>query len=268
MLSVSFYIDWQFEEEFIGNLAKCISVNKAKSADSVIIHSMNIASYIQKRNSEVFRDSKFSSIKINLIPPSFSALDYGGGACGSYTLFLARLLKKIGFKTKIVELNVNGNPGGHIALGVETNNKLLLVDPFFNHAFLDSTGNLSDIHEVANNWEKFYSKHLPSGYKPEYNYQAGWHYTNWNKWGLLSESCYKIGSFLLGKNKMDNFSMRYYLLGSNKFYSAYSFSGFLFLVSLVVAPMFKQKKFSLYKTTPVRSINMEIAPLAIQQPNL
>lgn len=232
MLSLSFYFDWKFEEEVLNNLSKNIKLNSPHNLDSLIIHAMNTANYLECRNTEIFGSYKFQSFKVNLISPSFAALDYGGGDCGSYTLFLARLLKKMGFRTKIVGVFRNKSLVGHITLGIERDNKLLLIDPLYNHAFTDSLGHLSDIHEVAANWSTYYSKHLPTNYKSEYNYQSGWRYTNWDKYGLLSHSVYNLGSLFVGKSKMNNLSIRYYLLGLDKFYSLFAFSGFLFFIGL------------------------------------
>lgn len=232
MLSLNFYFDWQFEEEFLNNLSTTIKLNSPNNRDSLIIHAMSTAMYLESRNTKIFGDYTFNSFKVNMMSSSFAALNYGGGACGSYTLFLARLLKNMGFKTKIVGVFVNRSSIVHISLGIERGNKLLLLDPLYNHAFTNSSGNLSDIHEVASNWNSYYSKYLPANYKKEYNYQFGWRYTNWEKYGAVSHSVYFLGSLLFGKSKMNDLSIRFYFLGMDKFYSVFSFLGSLFFIGL------------------------------------
>lgn len=242
MLSISFYIDWRFEEELLDNIIYRIKAESVKNdPESLIISAMNIATYMEERNPQIFRGTQFTSLKVKLMSPSFAAFYYGGGACGAHTLFLARLLKKCGLKVKIVQLRVKGEWGGHITLVVENNNKLCLLDPTYNYAFKDSSGGLADIHEVANNWTA-YSQRVPANYPPEYNYQSGWRYTNWDKLGILSRTIKSMGIFFYGKQKMENLSVRFYLLGRIKYYSLAALLGCLFFSLVVIIPWYKKRK--------------------------
>ena len=240
MLSISFYMDWAFEEEVLQHLAAHVrAVSKTQEPEDIIITALNSSNYIQIRNTEIFKDQAFNSLKAELMSTSFSAYNYGGGDCGSYTLFLARLLMKMHYNVKIVQLKVNGTWGGHITLAVRNGDKLLLVDPLFNCPFRDSAGHLSDIHEVASNWA-FYAKSLPANYNLDYNYQSGWRFTNWDKLGFLSRDAYKIGCFFFSKKKMDGVSLRTYFLGLSKDYFLMSLAAFITLI-LILFLSFQRK---------------------------
>jgi hypothetical protein len=245
MMAISFYMDYSFEEEILGNLADHVrSVSPNQDPETLIITALNVSNYLEARTTEIFQNKDFESLKVKLMSTSFSAYNYGGGACGSYTLFLARLLKNMGFKEKIVQLKVNGVWGGHITLGIESGRKLLLVDPLFKCSFKDSSGHLSDIHLVANNWDK-YKQQVPSNYDMAYNYQSGWRFTNWDKFGFLSRSIYKAGVFIFGKTKMDNLSVHYYYLGLSKIYFLFALLGFLILSFIIFRGFLRERKLGL-----------------------
>jgi len=95
---------------------------------------------------------------------------------------------------------------------------------------------------VAKNWYAYYSKQLLPNYDKTYDYQSGWRFTNWDKFGFLSRSIYQAGVFIYGKEKMDNFSFRYWALGFNKYYSMFSFFGFLLFSSIIIVPILKKRK--------------------------
>ena len=256
-------MDWRFEEDILDSLALRVKSASIKNdPESLIISAMNIATYIEERKTEVFGNTQFNSLKVKLMSTSFSPFNYGGGDCGGYTLFLARLLKKIGFKEKIVQLKVNEKWGGHITLAVENGNKLLLIDPLYNYAFKDSLGHFSDIHDVANNWYAYYSKQLPLKYDKTYDYQSGWRFTNWDKFGFLSRSIYHTGIFIYGKEKMDNFSFRYWISDFSKYYSILSFFGFLLFSSIIIVPVFKKNLYFFKKTSIFLNENLNILPEA------
>lgn len=242
MMSISFYMDWKLEEEILNYLADHVrSISPSKDPESIIETALTASNYLEERHSEIFHDKPFQSFKVKLMSTSFAAFNYGGGDCGSYTLFLARLLKNMGYKVKIVQLKVNGVWGGHITLGIENGNKLLLVDPLFNCSFRDSSNHLSDIHTVASNWG-YYSKNLPKEYKSEYDYQSGWRYTNWDKFGFISRGIYNTGVFIFGKSRMDNLSVHYYYLGLSKIYFISSFLGFLLFILNPIRHLLKHRK--------------------------
>ena len=232
MLSFSFFLDWSIEEEVLTMLAKKVENSTEKNDfEGKVAKTLNLSYSLIKPTTTILGSENFTSLKIQLISSSFQSFYYGTGACGTSTLFVARLFKKMGIKTKIVEQNVGGVYGAHITLGIEKDNRLILIDPLFNCLFKDSTGKLSDIHQVAGNWN-YYAKNLPPDYDTSYNYQGGWRYTNWDKLGFITRAIYKTGCFFAGKEKMDQISLRYYILGFSFYYGMFSIIGALFFIYL------------------------------------
>ena len=136
----------------------------------------------------------------------------GSGACGMYSLFTCRLLTDMGYECRVVQQQVNGVWGGHITLEVDLNRfndampaKWMLIDPLFNHVFVDSQGLELSALQVKKQWPMMVAK-LPSEYDAKYNYQQGFRYTNWDKLGVVSRAAYGFGK-LIGL-PMDTLSFR------------------------------------------------------------
>lgn len=236
-------MDWSFEEEVLNNLALHVkSKSIPNNKESVIRAALDDASYLDERNTELLGDKTFHTWKVGLMSTSFAPYYYGGGACGGYSLFLARLLKKLDYKIKTVQLKVNGRYGGHITLGVVDGKKLLLLDPLYNLYYKDSLGNLVDIHDVAKNWNNYYVHQVPTNYNHSYNYQTGWRYTNWDKLGFVSRAGYKLGVLIFGKEKVDNYSFANQFTGLSRNYFLLSFLGFILFTSYLLLELFKIQK--------------------------
>ena len=243
MFSLSIFMDWRFEEEVVNNLAihvrsKCQSSNK----QDIIRTALHDASYLDERNTELLGDKTFKTLRVNLMSESFAPYWYGGGACGGYSLFLSRLLRKMGFETKVIQLRANGVFGAHISLGIVDGNRILLIDPLYNLAYKDSVGNLVDIHEVANNWNNYYRYQVPQNYNLKYNYQEGWRFTNWDKFGSLSRGIYKIGVSIYGSEKMKNYCFASNYSSLFRTYFVVSFLGFLIFTSFLIKELFLKKQ--------------------------
>lgn len=236
-------MDYSFEEEVLANLAIHV---KSKSipgnTESVIRAALDDASYLDQRNTELLGDKTFHTWKVGLMSTSFAPYYYGGGACGGYSLFLARLLKKMGYHIKTVQVKVNGKYGGHITLGVVDGNRLLLVDPLYDLYYKDSLGHMVDIHEVAKNWS-YYVKQVPPNYNHNYDYQSGWRYTNWDKLGIISRGIYKVGVKIFGKERVDNYAFTDHFSALSRNYFILSFLGFILFTSFLVWELYKHQKF-------------------------
>jgi hypothetical protein len=97
------------------------------------------------------------------------------------------------------------------------------VDPLFKHTFHDSHNHLSSLHSVRAQWDTYYAKYMPSNYNPSYNYQQGWRHTNWDKYGVVSRSAYKILTFVMGKDRTDALSLRMWIIDAYRFQSTLAF---------------------------------------------
>lgn len=254
MLSINFYSDWKYEEEIVSNLTEEIN-DKCQSKDLVCL--VDTALYythvMQDPMRKLFSNRTFTSPKQFFTRHSFSNFYFGKGACGAYASFFCRVMAKLGYRTKFVILDTKQSKGAHIIICIEQGDKLILVDPYYGHPFKDSTGRLSEIQTVSKNWHSYYSKHLPADYLPEYDYQYGWHYTNWQKLGPLSGVMYKTLRIFMPKEKVDNLSLRYYIIKMNKVYVIVSFIGFLVCFVLGVRYMFlKDKPVAVPQSQPLK----------------
>jgi hypothetical protein len=230
MLSLTFYSEWSYEDTMLNFISAhvhrhCQSNNPAVVIDSAI----KLSDEVIDPMVNIFGNEKFQSIKSYFISPSFSVYYYGSGACGGYCIFMARLLKKMGYHVKFVEQKAYGTWGAHITLGIMSGDKVMVVDPLYKIVYKDSLGNMVDIHELSKNWA-YYKQQTPPGYK-QYNYQAGWRYTNWDKLGFISRWLHNGLALILGEQRTDNISARSYFLSATKLYMVLSLLAFL-LVSL------------------------------------
>jgi hypothetical protein len=217
-LVVIYYSEMSYEEDVLNGIADRVNVACiGKGLGDRIDTAMAITHGIINPMTQIFDKRPFHRMKDLFISPSFIVYYYGQGACGGYSSFMARLLYKMNIRTKFVQQIVNGKQGGHITLVVENGKQLLLIDPLFSWSLRDTMGKMSDIHTVAANWP-YYQRHKPYQYRNSYNYQNGWVYTNWNKFGFLSRGIYKAGVLIWGKEKMDLFCLRFYLISATRDY--------------------------------------------------
>lgn len=234
MLTLNFFNDWSYEREVLVHLKEHIYAQcKTRDVNTLMDTALHYSTVLQSPSTEVFGNSEFTSFKKYFTTNSFQNYYFGKGACGAYSTFFIRLLSAMGFQSKVVQVTVNGKRGGHMSVVVMHQGKLLLVDPLFNHNFKDSNGNMSDINDVAKNWNSYYKYHLPANYVPDYNYQQGWTHSNWNKFGAFSRGIYNVACKYWGKQKVDQFCLYYQIQGINKYYMLICF--FLFIFTLVKA---------------------------------
>ena len=225
-IGIAGLIESQFENEILGNIAKKIKEKtKGLPEENQIDTTIVLCHYLQVRRSEILGTSKYHSYKASNFRSSLQSFYIGTGACGYYSLFAARVFQKLGYTPKIVQQRVNDRWGAHISLVVplKSTGKLILVDPLFKHNFRDSQNQFSTLQQVSGHWKSYYSLHTPANYNPNYNYQQGWRYTNWDKYGAFSRSVYKILVFCNGKEKTDLLSLRIFIIDAYMIQSIVAF---------------------------------------------
>ena len=126
--------------------------------------------------------------ELNYSDDYLEAFFSGSGACGMYSLFTCRLLTEMGYECRVVQQQVQGTWGGHITLEVNLNrfngtqsDRWMLIDPLFNHVFVDSQDRELSALQVKAQWRKSLAKvtgdydilQLPAEYDGKYNYQQG-----------------------------------------------------------------------------------------------
>ena len=157
---------------------------------------------------EFFGGKEWLSIRDKLLRSSdIQMLD--GGACGTHSHVLAKLLKKSHVPVRIAQMKCGKEYGCHIVVEAKLNNKFVVLDPLYNLFFRNKDGQLASFSEISNDWN-FYKSQVPKGYGMEMRYE-GVRYTNWDKIPYIMPMVKKILTLLFGDDA-ENISIRAYVL--------------------------------------------------------
>jgi hypothetical protein len=213
-VTISFisFVESKFEDEILDSIIERINPNNNLSEEKLIDSTIKFAHSLQELRTSTIGQHNFNSLKTKFFKSSLESFYIGTGACGNHSIFAARLFSKMGFLPKIIHQKNNGYWGAHITLAIPLKNgRLGLTDPLFKHVFVDSNGNIADIHSVKNEWD-YFKKQVPAKYDKQYDYQEGYRLTNWDKLGFISRFFYSTGIAICGKQTMELFCIRVYLL--------------------------------------------------------
>jgi hypothetical protein len=197
-----------------------VRVSRAETAckhDTVLIkHLMVSINKMMHDRNGIFKNAEKLSFKARFMQSVDADLMYGAGACGGFSKVFARALKAAGYTTRIGQMKVNGNYGGHILLEtyLPSLQKWVVMDPLFLLVFTNPKGVWASFNEVNDNWD-YYKKQIITNYN--YNY-AGIRYTNWSKVPVLGSLVYKGLVMVKGKEATNTISLRPYLLDHYRFY--------------------------------------------------
>ena len=132
-----------------------------------------------------------------------------GGACGTHSHVLAKLLKQSGIPVRIAQMKCGKEYGCHIVVEAKISNKFVVLDPLYNLSFRNTKGQLASFSEVSHNWD-FYKKQVPEDYEMKMKYE-GVRYTNWNKIPVLMPLLKKLLIAFFGDDA-ENISIRSFVL--------------------------------------------------------
>lgn len=205
---ISSFIQSEFENEIIDTIINKIDPKNDLSEEALIDSTIHLAHYIQESRTLLTGSHEFESLKTTFFSSTLESFYIGTGACGYYSLFAARLFKRMGFSPKIVQQKTGDVWGAHITVAIPlADGRLGLTDPLFNHVFKDKNGKIADIHSVINEWD-YYQGKVPPIYDKKYDYQSGYRHTNWTKLGFISKGIYSIACMVFGKETMETVSIR------------------------------------------------------------
>jgi len=140
---------------------------------------------------------------------------YGSGACGGYSMVLARTLQSMGYNVRIGQLKIiKGGWGGHIIIEYysTTLRKCVMIDPLFQFIPRTKGGNMASIKYLAKNWADFEGQ-MPEDFKNQYHYTKV-RYTNWDKYGGIAKPYYHLAKLFMGKPYADIICLRMYRLST------------------------------------------------------
>ncbi|MGE5108636.1 MAG: transglutaminase domain-containing protein [Sphingobacteriales bacterium] len=207
-----FATESKYETQLFSIIARRIrtQLQENYSKSDFAIKAMHTSYELQEKRYLMFGNQELDGIKANILHPSTVDLMTGNGACGSYSIVLARILKSNDMKVRIGQMKVNGAYGGHMFVETKTEDGWIVLDPTFNMYFKKANGQPASFADLNSNWS-YYKAQLPPGYNPEYSYEDV-RYTNWNKIPGVTTSIKSILNFVIGKENADNISMRPFLL--------------------------------------------------------
>ncbi|HEX3768684.1 MAG TPA: hypothetical protein VHT72_09925, partial [Puia sp.] len=185
-------------------------ISSTDSQDSVVAKAMHVCHNLMDTRGDVFKGSDFQGFKSGMIDPTSFDLMTASGACGSYSMVLARVLQGYKFDVRIAQMKSNGSFAAHNIVEAKTKHGWVVLDPLYDTYFVNPSKLLASFGEVKDNWT-FYKSQVPPGYDMNYRYEDV-RYSNWTKIPILLPSVKKILDFTLGKENADTISLRTYFL--------------------------------------------------------
>ena len=208
--------EWQHENNLYRNIGRAVRLNATDQSDTAIIREamLSINAMMQAR-SKVFQDHETHSLKQSLFNSADIDLMYGSGACGGYSMVLARTLQLMGYNVRIGQLKtITNGYGGHIIIEYWSDllGKWVMVDPLFLYIPIDQKNVMAAASEVAAEWST-YSPSMPEELRNWFQF-TDVRYTNWSKWGWFSNSIRSILEISIGKKNTSEICMRMFFLSS------------------------------------------------------
>jgi hypothetical protein len=209
------------ESALFRNIVRTVRNQTQGQHDTVCLRQLMAAinTMMQDRN-RIFKGSEQLSYKARLFKSVDADLMYGAGACGGFSKVLSRAIKTAGFTTRIGQMKVNGNYGGHILLEtyLPSLGKWVVMDPLYQLTFTNPGGHWASFSEVSADFAR-YRAQIPATLHYNFSYDyAGIRYTNWSKVPLLGALAYQGLQLLKGKDYAEQFSARPFLLDHYRLY--------------------------------------------------
>ncbi|HEY2349459.1 MAG TPA: hypothetical protein VGH64_10595 [Puia sp.] len=245
---IYFKMEASYEKELFyaihSDIGNKISPND--SQDSVVAKAMHVCHNLMNTRGDVFKGSDFHGFKSGMIDPTSFDLMTASGACGSYSIVLARVLQGYKFDVRIAQMKSNGIFAAHNIVEAKTDHGWVVLDPLFDAYFINPSKQLASFTEVKNNWN-YYKSQLPPTYDMNYRYEDV-RYSNWSKIPILFPSIKKILDLTVGKEMADTISLRTYFLRK------YSLCFNVFLIIFIVVFSFTILKLIKAKVFPRQNI--------------
>ncbi len=233
---VSLTVESNQESVLFQNIVRVARIQTKGQHDTVFVKQiMVLINKMMHDRSDIFMGSEELSFKAKLIHSVDADLMYGAGACGGFSKVLARSLKTAGYTTRIGQMLVDGEYGGHILLEayLPSLQKWVVLDPSFLLVYTNPQGVWASFEEVHQNWE-YYKKQIPNNINYKYNYKyEGIRYTNWSKVPVLGNLSYQTLKLIRGEEFANTYSLRPVLLDSYRMYKW--IMGFCYYVFILIS---------------------------------
>ncbi len=258
LLASLFY--FKMEANYEKELFEAIHVNISsrikpnESQDSLVVKVMHTCHRLMLNNGSAFQgNGLFEGFKADIIEPTSMDLMTARGACGSYSIVLARILQGYNLDVRIAQMKSRGTFAAHNIVEVKTNKGWAVLDPLFDVYFITPFHRLASFADVRNNWD-YYKTQLPLGYDMNYRYEDV-RYSNWSKIPIILPAVKKILDLVLGRSAADAISVRTYFLRKYNICFNVFLGIFLFVMSFTIFRLIKAKVFP-QKNIPVTFSNV------------
>ncbi|HLK27381.1 MAG TPA: hypothetical protein VKT28_02285 [Puia sp.] len=260
LLASLFYlkIESNYENNLFSVIQKSIDkkIDPNDTKDSVLMKVMQTCSNMLGNRASIFAGSTkdLEGFKTDFFHPATVDLMTANGACGSYSLVLARVMQNYHFPIRIDQMKANGKYASHNIIEVNVSGKWIVLDPLYDLCFIKPGGvGLASFDDVRSNWA-YYSKQLPQGYDTAYRYEDV-RYSNWEKVPIILPAIKKMLDLVLGKQKADTISLRVHFLRMYDFYFYVALFFFVPIAFLTIRKIIKKKQavISNQRSSPVNS---------------
>ncbi len=245
LLASLFYFNMEanFEQEVFQAIHADINtkLHPGDSEDSVVVKVMHTTHNLMVNREPVFARQAFTGIKSSIIGPTSIDLMTGKGACGSFSMVLARVLQAYRFDVRIAQMKAYGAFAGHNIVEARTSHGWVVMDPLLDVYFINPSGKMASFAEVQHDWNH-YSRQVPAGYDMNYRYEDV-RYANWTKIPVFLPAVKKMLDFTLGKTAADSFSMRTYFLRKYTLCFNIVLSIFILVLAFTIFRLIKAKVF-------------------------
>ncbi len=228
-------------------------ITKAESGDSVLAKIMHTTHNLLINRGSIFEGKQLSDFKSDIIEPTSTDLMTGRGACGSYSMVLARILQDYKYPVRIAQMKSNGVFAAHNIVEVQTPHGWVVLDPLFDVYFVNPSRNLASFDDVKNNWS-YYRTQLPSGYNMIYRYEDV-RYSNWTKIPIVLPAIKKILDLTIGKPEADKISLRTFFLKKYSIFYVVVLLLFILVFTFTLVKLIQSKIFQ-GKNIPVTFSNV------------
>ena len=98
------------------------------------------------------KENNFRGLKSDILEPTSMDLMTARGACGSFSMVLARILQGYKFPVRIAQMKSNGVFAAHNIVEVQTGHGWVVLDPLFDVYFVNPSRKLASFEDVKKNW--------------------------------------------------------------------------------------------------------------------
>ena len=231
--------------------------------DSLVVKVMHVCHNLLMNRESVFEGKSFDGFNSSMLEPASMDLMTARGACGSFSMVLARILQGYNYPVRIAQMKANGIFADHNIVEVKTGHGWAVLDPLFDVYFINPDHKLASFKDMQTNWN-YYISQLPGDYDQHYRYEDV-RYSNWTKIPVVMPAIKKILDETIGKQEADSISLRTYFLRKydicfNTVLVLFLFVFSFTLLSLIKAKVFPQKNIpvtfsNVYKYLRLRLLN-------------